>query len=245
MSFGQHNIAIADKLTVGDWEVTLLRKNVKQMRLAVFPDGEVKVTAPLNKDDRRIQAFIHANEAWLREKQAKMAAIRLFPTYKTGAMHYLFGRRYPLNVITPARQSKVTHSPKYINIYLGPSMMDYPARGAANLLDRFYRIQLMRQIPPLLDKWKAIMEVSPDEIRIKKMKTRWGTCNPTAKRIWLSLYLAQATLPCIEYVFVHEMVHLFEANHGPRFYQLIDKFLPAWRERKKALNSQRQQMTVD
>ena len=245
MSFGQNNIAMIHKLTMGDWEVTRLRKNVQQMQLAVAPHSEVNLTPPLNKDDKSIPAFVQAHRAWGHSKEAKMAAIDRLPSYNTGAMHYLFGKCYPLNVIKPARQSKVTHAPKYINIYLGPSMMDDPAKGAAALLDRFYRTQLMRQIPPLLHKWKAIMQVAPNEIRIKKMKTRWGTCNLTAKRIWLSLYLAQATSPCIEYVFVHEMVHLFEANHSARFYQLMDTFLPAWRERKKELKSQQQQMTVD
>ena len=244
MSFGQHNIAIADKLTLGDWGITLLRKNINLVHFPAVPDSWVQVTAPLNQDDKSIP-LVQAHQAWLHAKQDNMAAVDRLPRYNTGAMHYLFGKPYPLNVITPARQSKVTHSPRYINIYLGPSMVDDPVKGVADLLDRFYRTELMRQIPPLLNKWKAIIQVAPDEIRIKKMKTRWGTCNPTAKRIWLSLYLAQATWPCIEYVFVHEMVHFFEANHGPRFYQLMDKFLPAWREKKKLLNSQQQQMTVD
>ncbi|KZS23037.1 SprT family zinc-dependent metalloprotease [Wohlfahrtiimonas chitiniclastica] len=106
-------------------------------------------------------------------------------------------------------------------------------------LDALYRQALNAAIPPLLEKWLPIMGVTLNEWRLKKMKTRWGTCNPRAQRIWLNVYLAAYPQECLEYVIVHELTHLLEASHNHRFKALMTHFLPDWRARAELLKTSR------
>ncbi|GAG15423.1 unnamed protein product, partial [marine sediment metagenome] len=105
------------------------------------------------------------------------------------------------------------------------------------LIENFYRSEIKKQIPNLLDKWEKIIDIDVNEVRIKKMKTKWGSCNPKEKRIWLNLELAKKPLHCIEYVIVHEMIHFIEKNHSDKFRHLIGLHLPQWEQYKKELNN--------
>ena len=111
------------------------------------------------------------------------------------------------------------------------------AEERGNLLDGFYRTELKARIPALIARWEPLVGRRVREWGVKKMRTRWGSCNPRAGRIWLSLELAKLPPECLEYVVVHEMAHLIEANHSKRFYALMDRFLPDWRERKRVLEA--------
>ena len=103
-------------------------------------------------------------------------------------------------------------------------------------MTEWYRKELRELIPPLIAKWEPILGVRVNEFGIKKMKTRWGSCNPEVKRIWLNLELAKKSPTCIEYVLVHEMAHLLERSHNETFVAYMDKFLPNWRAIKAELN---------
>jgi predicted metal-dependent hydrolase len=103
-------------------------------------------------------------------------------------------------------------------------------------MDEWYRVQLKELLPLIIEKYEKLMGVSVDEFAIKKMKTKWGTCNREAKRIWLNLELAKKPFQCVEYIVVHEMVHLLERNHNDRFVAYMNRFLPEWRELKNELN---------
>ena len=103
-------------------------------------------------------------------------------------------------------------------------------------MDEWYRAKLKEMLPPIIGRWEKKMGVKVDEFAIKKMKTKWGTCNIEARRIWLNLELAKKPLPCIEYIIVHEMVHLLERHHNERFTAYINHFLPEWKELRKELN---------
>jgi predicted metal-dependent hydrolase len=105
------------------------------------------------------------------------------------------------------------------------------------LLDEWYRRQLRDRIPMLITAWEPVMGVSVAEWGVKRMRTRWGSCNPRARRIWLSLELARRPIACLEYVVVHEMVHLLERGHNRRFYAFMDQFLPDWRSARAELRS--------
>ena len=105
-----------------------------------------------------------------------------------------------------------------------------------NLLGQWYRERLTAQIPKLISKWEPIMRVKVSEWRIRKMKTRWGSCNFQRKRIWLNLELARWPLACLEYVVVHEMTHLIEPTHNQRFWGILDKVMPEWKTIDKRLN---------
>ncbi len=104
------------------------------------------------------------------------------------------------------------------------------------LLYRNYRDQLRALVPPLLDRWQPVIGVSITAWGLRRMKTRWGSCNTRARRIWLNTELARHPPACLEYVLVHELVHLLERGHNSRFYAHLDRFLPAWRDSRAHLN---------
>jgi predicted metal-dependent hydrolase len=118
-------------------------------------------------------------------------------------------------------------------IFLKPGT---PETDTAKVLDAWYRTELKRIIPPLIREWEPVMGVQVDSFQFKRMKTRWGTCNVIDRRIWFNVELAKKSYPCIEYIVVHEMCHLLERGHGPRFKACMDKFLPDWRNLRKELN---------
>ena len=222
-------------MVICDLQVMALRKNIKRMYLRVAPPhGHVKVTAPLRTLDEEIRHFVTSKLPWIQKQQARLKAQKngVPKEYTTGETHFLLGAPYRLNIIYHARNPQVVLTGHYLNLYLEPIASKKEKEAVVH---DFYRQQLQKLIPPLVEKWSTEMGTRPDEVRIKKMKTKWGTCNTRAKRIWLSLGLVQAPFPCIEYVFVHEMAHLFEANHGPRFYQLMDRYLPTWRTHEAQL----------
>ncbi|SJZ73828.1 Protein of unknown function DUF45 [Trichlorobacter thiogenes] len=102
----------------------------------------------------------------------------------------------------------------------------------------WYRKQMKEQLPELLDKWQQVIGVQIDSFGIKRMKTRWGTCNPTARRVWLNLELIKKPIHCLEYIIVHELMHLLEKHHNDRFKALMDQYLPLWRQYREELNRQ-------
>jgi len=110
------------------------------------------------------------------------------------------------------------------------------AQEREEIMLRWYRKELKALVPPLIEKWQEVIGVSVDDWRIKKMKTRWGSCTIEARRIWLNLELAKKPIPCIEYIIVHELVHLLERNHTDRFRDLMDQFMPQWRYCRDMLN---------
>jgi len=110
------------------------------------------------------------------------------------------------------------------------------AQEREEIMHRWYRKELKALVPPLIEKWQEVVGVEVDDWRIKKMKTRWGSCTIEARRIWLNLELAKKPIPCIEYIIIHELVHLLERNHTDRFRDLMDQFMPQWRYCRDMLN---------
>ncbi|NLY36323.1 MAG: M48 family metallopeptidase, partial [Tissierellia bacterium] len=144
------------------------------------------------------------------------------------------GTRYLLNVIESSQKQRVElRNKRYMDLYVKPG---HTREKRERVVREWYREELKKLIPEYVKKWESIMDVSVREWRIKLMKTRWGTCNIQAKRIWLNLELAKKNPRCLEYVVVHEMVHLFERKHNDRFKAYMDKFLPNWRGIRDELN---------
>ena len=155
--------------------------------------------------------------------------------YVSGESHYFFGKRYLLNVQKTKDKPRVEiKRKKYIDLYV-KEKTDYKKKE--KIIEDFYRSEIKKRIPKLLEKWEKIIGVNVNEVRIKKMKTKWGSCNPKAKRIWLNLELAKKPLHCMEYVIVHEMLHFIEKNHSDKFKYLISSHLPQWDQYKKELNN--------
>ena len=152
----------------------------------------------------------------------------------TGESHYYQGRRYRLDVIEhdgPPSVRLVNNTAMALRVRPGTS----PDRRES-MLHEWYRKQLRQQLPPLLDKWQPKVGVTVAELRIKKMKTRWGRCNAEARRIWVNLELAKKPVLCLEYILVHEMVHFLERHHNERFKTLMDELMPSWRLCREELN---------
>lgn len=217
--------------------VEVVRKDIKHFYIGVHPpNGRVRVSAPLHFDEDAVRMAIITRLAWIRQKQAEFAKQERQSEreFVTGESHYFAGRRYRLDVIEQDCPPKVwLPNNTKIALSVRPGS-DRAKRGA--VMQRWYRQHLRAEVPPLLEKWEPKLGVSVNEVRIKRMKTLWGSCNIGAKRIWLNLELAKKPKSCLAYVLVHEMVHLLERDHNDRFRALMDKFLPQWRTYRDTLN---------
>ena len=207
-------------ITIEDLTVTLYHKNIKNMYLRVIPpDGEIKVSAPLFVSDTEIINFIKSRKKWILEKQSLILEnkIKTPLKYKNGETHHVWGNPYKLQLIKNNTIKTVLIDEENSILYL-PIPKRSTIEKRKNILDEFYREELKKSIPPILDKMK-----------------NWGNCKQDG-RITLNLNLAKKDIECLEYVMIHELCHLIEFNHGKKFKKLMDKFCPNWKEIKKRLN---------
>lgn len=225
-------------LRLEELEITVTRKAIKHLHLRIAPTTEVKVSAPWRLTDEQIIQSLKPRLEWIKEKQAALQQrpVTQAKSFTTGEPHVFLGRTYALVVVeSSAKSAKVVLNEEETQLYLYvPHQATVELKAKA--LDAFYRQELKSLIPPLLAKWQPIMNVQVLDWGVKAMKTRWGTCNTRDKRVWLSLMLAKMPVECIEYVMVHELVHLLERNHTPRFHALMTQFLPNWPALQQQLN---------
>ena len=224
-------------IEVSGLSVEVMRKDIKHFYIGVHPpNGRVRVSAPLRYDDDAVRMAIISRLGWIRRKQAEFAKQERHSQreFVTGESHYFAGRRYRLDVTEQDCPPKVQ---LLNNTRIGLIVRPGADRDKREVVfHRWYREHLRLQLPPLLAKWEPQIGVTVNEVRIKKMKTLWGSCNIKAKRIWLNLELAKKPDSCLAYVLVHEMVHLLERDHNDRFHALMDGFLPQWRTYRDELN---------
>lgn len=224
---------------VADIPVEIVRKPIKHLHLGVYPPhGHVRVSVPLRVDDDAIRLAVITRLRWIRQQQAQFAqqARQDQRAMVSGESHYVEGQRYRLNVV---EQHGPPHVRRLNNQYLELQVRPGHTRIQREaVLHQWYRQQLRSQIPALIAKWEPLIGVAVAAWGIKRMKTRWGTCNTAARRIWLNLELAKKPLPCLEYVVVHEMVHLLERHHNTRFQAHLDRLLPHWRFYRAILNQE-------
>ena len=217
--------------------VEVVHKDIKNLHLGVYPPGgRVRVAAPLWLDDEAIRLAIVSRLAWIRRQRAAFGRQERQSRrdFVSGESHYFAGRRYRLDVIERnARTAVRLRNNSWMELSVRPGA-DRNAREA--LLHRWYRNHLRSELPRLVAQWEPRFGVPVAEVRIRRMKTRWGSCNPKARRIWLNLELAKKPPSCVEYVFVHEMAHLIERHHNERFHALMDRHLPQWRTSRDELN---------
>lgn len=227
------------KLAFDNIEIEVTKKYIKNIYLSVHPpNGAVKISAPIGLKDEDIKQFAISKLSWIRKQKSKFKNQKRFVENKfiSGEPHYFLGTEYSLNVIYQAsNRSKVEiTNQKFINLYVNQNSSK---EKREKVLREWYREELKKLIPPLLKKWEEKIGVHTEDWRIKQMKTRWGTCNIMDKRIWINLELVKKPLRCLEYIIVHELVHLIEKNHGKRFIALMDKYYPDWRKVKSELNA--------
>jgi len=225
------------QIVVNGIPIDVVRKAIKNLHLAVYPpEGRVRIATPLNVDDEAVKLFAISKMSWIKNNQAKYRNQQRQPErkYISGESHYFNGQRYILNVVHHTGNPKVSiRNKKYIELLV---KSDYTQEQRENVLTNWYRKSLKEKIPALVEKWQKIVGVEVAEWEVKKMKTKWGTCNRTAKRIWLNLDLVKKPVEVIEYILVHELVHLLERYHNKRFYGFLSQFLPDWKILKEELN---------
>jgi predicted metal-dependent hydrolase len=218
--------------------VLVVRKRIKNLNLTVRPpDGRVRVSAPLRVKDSTVRKFILSRLDWIKKHQARIQELPGPLKYKfvSGEEHYLWGKRYQLEVVERrGRHEVVRTEDAQLRMYVQPNTT---SANREKTLTKFYRAEMKSRLPGLIAKWEAVIGVQVADWGVKKMKTRWGSCNLRARRVWLNLELAKRPLECLEYILVHEMVHLLEQGHNKRFYRYMDKFMPEWRMQRKALNA--------
>jgi predicted metal-dependent hydrolase len=227
----------ADQIEVNGIRVDVVRKAIKNLHLGVYPPGgRVRVAAPEHLSDEAVRLAVVSRLGWIRRKQETYATQERQSVREmvTGESHYVQGRRYRLDVVEgTGRQSVVVRDGRTIELRVRAGSS---AAERDQLLQRWYRRLLREQVGDLVAKWEPVVGVKVAEWGIKKMKTRWGTCNADAKRIWINLELAKKSPACLEYIVVHELVHLIERRHNDRFRELMDRHLPQWRIYRDELN---------
>jgi predicted metal-dependent hydrolase len=225
-------------LTVSGIRVEVLRKDIKNLHLGVYPPhGRVRVAAPLVVSDEAVRLAVIDKLGWIKRQKAKFIdqPRQSQREMVRGESHYFLGQRYRLQVHEGDAPPRVA--------IRGLATLDLFVRASTNVEHReevllqWYREQLKALIPPLLDKWQPIIGVSVAAWGVKKMKTKWGSCNAASRRVWFNLELAKKPVQCLEYIVVHELLHLLEPSHNALFLELLDRFMPKWKSHRQLLNS--------
>jgi len=225
-------------ITVSGIDVQVVRKNIKNLHLGVYPpNGHVRVAVPEHVTDENVRLAVVSKLSWIKKQQQafKEQPRQSERAFVSGECHYVLGKRYRLELIEQIGVSRVElFKSGKLKMFVKPATS---IENREKLLNDWYRLELKKIIPELLQKWEPIVGKQVDDWGIKKMKTKWGSCNIEKRRIWLNLELAKKPEECLEYILVHELVHLHERNHNERFKNLLEQFLPNWRTSQKVLNT--------
>jgi predicted metal-dependent hydrolase len=224
------------QIELGGIVLDVIKKDIKNIHLSVYPpSGKVRLSAPARMNLDTIRLFAISKLGWIRQQQKKLCEQEreCQREYLDRESHYVWGRRVLLKLAEGegAPSVELRHSTLLVRVRPGN---DETTRE--EVVACWYRQLLKTAIPPLIDTWEARLRVKVSGFYVQQMKTKWGSCNPTAGTIRLNTELAKKPKECIEYIVVHEMIHLIESTHGPRFVALMDRFMPAWRETRELLN---------
>lgn len=226
-----------EKLTIGTISIDVVRKKIKNMHLAVYPPtGRVRIAVPISTKDDVIRLYAISKISWIKRHQRNFEGQdRVLPReYKPRESHYYQGKRYLLKVIEVEKAPKVVlRNKKYLELHVRPGA---PSAKMHDILTEWYRERLKEHIQPLIDKWERILSVRVTGWQIRQMRTKWGSCNIERRTILINLELAKKPLHCLEYIIVHEMMHLHERHHNDRFLALMKRYLPQWKAYRDELN---------
>lgn len=225
-----------EEMVLSGLPIEVIRKtNLKNLYIRVIPpDGTITVSTPKELNDEDIKLFVIKKLPEITKVRDRMLAQERQSKreYVSGESHYLWGKPYRLQVIHEGTQYKIVKTPTKI-IMTAPE--DATTESKERTFIEWYRQELMRVLQSVVERCEKKSGTHANEFRIKNMKTRWGTCNNDKRRIWINLQLAKKPMECLEYVVIHELVHLLEKNHTHRFHALVEEFCPTWREAKKLL----------
>lgn len=224
------------QLNINGKLVELEKKRIKNMYLRILaPDGRIHISAPYGMEEERIRSFVLSKLDWIEQKQIKMEQRNIAKKvdYVTGDQVSVWGNKLYLTVKDNKKQNVVELSDGNIILYVKKNSTNLQR---ARIIDLWYRSLLQQTALPLISQWEKIIGVKSSGLIIRDMKTRWGTCNVRTGRICLNLQLAKKPPRCLEYVIVHELVHLLEGSHNSIFKGYMDRYLPDWRSVRKELN---------
>jgi type I restriction enzyme R subunit len=229
-------VLMAPKLELGGIKMEVVLKDIKNVHLSVYPPaGRVRVSAPRRMNLDTIRVFVISKLGWIRQQQRKLLAQeRESPREYIGReSHYLWGRRYLLRVVEADRPPGVERTHSRMTLHVRPGTLQ---EKKAEIVEAWYREQLRAAVPALVATWEPLLGVKLDRFFIQRMRTRWGSCSPHTRTIRLNTELAKKPPQCLEYIVVHELIHLLEPTHNARFTALLDRHLPPWRLRRDELN---------
>ena len=224
------------QIRLGDISVDVVLKDIKHVHLSVHPpSGRVRIAAPKRMRLDTVRVFAISKLPWIRQQQTKLRdQERETPReYVERESHYVWGKRYLLMVVE-------TEGPPSIELGHSRMILRVPPRTGEkkreDFVEAWYRTQLKQAVPPLIARWERLLGVSMQGFFVQRMKTRWGSCNPKTSSIRLNTELAKKPRGCLEYLVVHEMIHLIEPTHNAHFVALMDGAMPQWRTIREQLN---------
>jgi len=225
------------RIEVGGVSIAVTWKNIRNIHLRVCPpEGHVRISAPKRMSLKSVCAFADSKMDWIVKHRERIGTMKQPPSLQCidGEMHPLWGHYYPLKLVEKHGTPIVMLDDNTIYLHMPPGKLEVSAR--ATVMDAWYRLLTKAALPDLLAKWEPRMNVRAKEVHVRKMKTRWGSCNTRTHHIRFSSELAKKPHECLEYVVVHELVHLLEPSHNRRFYHLMDQFMPDWKQFREKLN---------
>ena len=226
-----------ERFLLGDLAIDVVFKDIKHVHLGVYPpEGRVRIAAPARTSVETLRAFAVSRLVWIRQQRRKFhAQARETPReYLERESHFLWGRRYLLTMVEAEAAPDVTRRHRTLELRVRPGAT---AEQRHAVMAAWYRQQVREAAVGLVGRWEPILGVKVGRVFVQRMKTRWGGCNPESRAIRLNTELAKKPAECLEYIVVHELVHLIERRHGERFTGLMDAHLPQWRELRALLNS--------
>ncbi len=227
---------MSTSIQIGDLTVEVIQKDIKNLHLSVHPPlGRVSVAAPRHLSVSAIRAFAIGKLAWIRQQQRKLQEQeRETPReYLDRESHYVWGRRCLLKVLERDAPPDVEWTHNRLTLAVRPGTHE---ASRSEILEAWYRHELREHAKPLVGEWERRLNVRVHRVFIQRMKTRWGSCNPARHTIRLNTDLAKKPRECLEYILVHELIHMLEPTHNSRFIGLMDQFLPGWPHRRDLLN---------
>jgi predicted metal-dependent hydrolase len=224
------------QLVLDDIVVDVVLKDIKNVHLSVYPpEGRVRISAPQRMGMETIRVFAISRLGWIRQQQKKLREQEreTHREYVDRESHYVWGKRYLLAISERDEPPSIELKHSRMLLQVRPHTAEDKKRA---LVEEWYREQLRQAVPPLLTRWQTKLGVNVERFFVQRMKTKWGSCNPTARTIRLNTELAKKPVECLEYVLVHELVHLLVPTHNSRFVELMDRFMPLWQVYRRLLN---------
>ena len=224
------------KLELSGYIFEVVYKDIKTIRITLYPlDGRIKITAPAGTTQESVRKFAKSKIAWVEKHRQRLQS----HTSKTGSLRnhstvYVWGEAYRLEIIEHYGNSTVRTDGGSLIMKVRP---DSTKAKKQELLDRWYSRILKKAAPAVIQKWETILKVKVKKLFVRKMRTRWGSCNYGKQTLRLNSELAKRSPECLEYVIVHEMLHIFEKGHNRNFYTLLARYIPSWKIIRKKMNA--------